>query len=321
MKKIDNNSEFDLKNKYDIILPVYGRLEYLPAAIESVIAQSFPDWHLIVINDAYPLQNGIDETQEIVESYQHPQISYLRNAQNLGIIPNFRYSFTLVQSDWFTVLGSDDILGPDYLKNLNEAASLFPSASFYQPNVQILNANGEIFLPLADRVKKISRDHYLSKIRQNSPNTNKSASATPSQKPSDLKEIFLGEGPELLRSLYSGYWLYFPTIAWKKESIERTCGFFSRNDSYSADAAMVFALLRAGEKLIIDSRESAFYRRHLASGSSAEKMNGTRFQHEAELFHSEARACRSLGWNKAARSADLMITTRLNWLAGKLRLQ
>src|ERR1700722_7615701 len=51
--------------KVDVIIPAYNAAKYLPIAIESVLAQTFEDWRILLIDDG-----STDNTADIVASYQ-----------------------------------------------------------------------------------------------------------------------------------------------------------------------------------------------------------------------------------------------------------
>ncbi len=70
-----------------VIIPTYNRAYVLPMAINSVLAQDYENVQLIISDDG-----SIDNTREIVESFQHPKIEYYYQenkgqgaARNLGL--------------------------------------------------------------------------------------------------------------------------------------------------------------------------------------------------------------------------------------------
>ena len=63
----------------NVIIPTYNRAQLLPRAINSVIAQTFQDIKIIVVDDA-----STDRTEEVVSSFQDPRIHYIRHSQNRG---------------------------------------------------------------------------------------------------------------------------------------------------------------------------------------------------------------------------------------------
>lgn len=63
-----------------IVMPAYNSQSYIRSAIDSVLAQTFKGWELLVIDDS-----SIDNTAEYVRAYSDRRIRYLKNAQNLGV--------------------------------------------------------------------------------------------------------------------------------------------------------------------------------------------------------------------------------------------
>ena len=63
--------------KYSFVLPAY-KATFLREAIDSILAQSYPDFELIIVNDKSP-----EDLTSIVNSYHDVRIQYYVNAQNI----------------------------------------------------------------------------------------------------------------------------------------------------------------------------------------------------------------------------------------------
>jgi glycosyltransferase involved in cell wall biosynthesis len=104
-----------------ILTPTYNRASYIAAAIESVLAQTYPNWELIVIDDA-----STDGTGAVVENFIEKEkaarggtsrISYIRQPKNVGIAKNRNTGLEKARGKYVAVLDSDDIwIDPDKLK-------------------------------------------------------------------------------------------------------------------------------------------------------------------------------------------------------------
>lgn len=92
-------------------IPTYRGAEFIGATIESVLAQSFPDFELWVIDD-----NSPDDTAEVVARYADPRIRYLRNERNLGPQGNWNRCLEVARGKYFKLLPHDDLLAPDCLR-------------------------------------------------------------------------------------------------------------------------------------------------------------------------------------------------------------
>lgn len=90
-------------------LPVYNGERYLEAAIQSVLAQSWPDLELVICDNG-----STDKTEAICREFagQDPRVRYHRNASNIGAAGNFRRTFELASGAYFRWLSADDYMGP-----------------------------------------------------------------------------------------------------------------------------------------------------------------------------------------------------------------
>ncbi len=93
-----------------VCVPTYRGAPYLRAAIDSVLAQTFADFELVVIDD-----NSPDETSEIVASCGDKRIRYLRNSTNLGPEGNWNRCREEARGTYFKLMPQDDLLAPDCL--------------------------------------------------------------------------------------------------------------------------------------------------------------------------------------------------------------
>lgn len=100
-----------------VCIPTYKGGAFLAAAIESVLAQTQPDFELIVVDD-----NSPDDTPAIVAGFNDPRLRYVRNTANLGPEGNWNRCLELAQGRYFKLLPHDDLLHAECLER--EAAVL-----------------------------------------------------------------------------------------------------------------------------------------------------------------------------------------------------
>lgn len=96
-----------------VILPTYDRGATIPRAIDSVLAQSYSDWELVIVDDG-----STDETQAVLAGYEDPRIRVVRHDRNKGVTAAENTGFDSMRGDYFTMLGSDDEMLPDALETL-----------------------------------------------------------------------------------------------------------------------------------------------------------------------------------------------------------
>ena len=101
-----------MKHKFTIAIPVYNRPEYLRQAIRSCLAQTVPDFEIVVSDDCSP-----DDLGSVVSSFGDSRISYHRSMERLGAARNHQLSVSLSQGEYVVNLHSDDLLLPTYLES------------------------------------------------------------------------------------------------------------------------------------------------------------------------------------------------------------
>lgn len=94
-----------------VCIPTYRGAAFIAATIESVLAQSYPDFELLIVDD-----NSPDTTRQVVAAFDDRRIRYLRNDNNLGPEGNWNRCLELAQGAYFKLLPHDDLLAPDCLE-------------------------------------------------------------------------------------------------------------------------------------------------------------------------------------------------------------
>ncbi len=91
-----------------VVLPVYNGEKYLAEAIDSILAQTFTDFELIVINDG-----STDGTLAILQSYQSMDVRIrLVSRENKGIVATLNEGIDLARGEWLARMDADDISFP-----------------------------------------------------------------------------------------------------------------------------------------------------------------------------------------------------------------
>ena len=93
--------------KISVVMPVWNGEKYLRAALDSVLAQTFVDFELIVVDDG-----STDGTLGILESYPDPRIKILR-LDHGGIVTALNRGVEAARGDWIARQDSDDISRPE----------------------------------------------------------------------------------------------------------------------------------------------------------------------------------------------------------------
>ena len=94
-----------------VLMPAYNVGAYIKEAIESVLAQTFKDFTLLVIDDC-----STDNTAEVVHSFSDPRIRYEKNEHNLGLAENLNRGLELSDTELCARMDGDDIAEPNWLE-------------------------------------------------------------------------------------------------------------------------------------------------------------------------------------------------------------
>jgi len=94
-------------------MPVYNGGSDLRHVLDSLLAQTFTDFILLISDNA-----STDDTSAICQAYAQadPRIRYVRQKQNIGAEANFRYVFLAAKSRYFMWAAADDTRSPDFLE-------------------------------------------------------------------------------------------------------------------------------------------------------------------------------------------------------------
>ena len=130
----------DKKPRVSIGMPVYNGDRFLKQALDSVLAQTFQDFELIISDNG-----STDTTQEICREYagRDQRIRYYRNEQNLGGAWNFNRVFELSTADYFRWACHDDMCAPELLERCVEVLDRKPSVVLCYPKTSVIDENGK----------------------------------------------------------------------------------------------------------------------------------------------------------------------------------
>ena len=127
--------------KYSFVLPAY-KANYLKEAIDSILAQTYSDFELIIVNDASP-----ENVDGIVMSYDDKRIQYHRNEQNIGgtdLVAQWNNSISHAKGEYLILASDDDIYMPTYLEKMDTLVDKYPDVNVFRPRVKRFTNSGEI---------------------------------------------------------------------------------------------------------------------------------------------------------------------------------
>lgn len=127
--------------RVSIGIPVFNGENYICAAIDSILAQTFEEFEVIICDNA-----SEDRTEAICREYANKdkRIRYFRNSQNIGAANNHNRTFELSSGEYFKWCSHDDLLGSTFLEKCVAALDDNSNAIAAQPIVGCIDSNGTL---------------------------------------------------------------------------------------------------------------------------------------------------------------------------------
>ncbi len=127
--------------KVTVIIPTYNRARYLGEAIGSVLAQTFADFELIVVDDG-----STDDTPALLAETSDPRLHRLRQ-DHRGVSAALNTGIRASQGVYIARLDSDDVWRPDMLHTLSAVLDTRPEISVVYGIGQAMDAGGRLLRP------------------------------------------------------------------------------------------------------------------------------------------------------------------------------
>ncbi len=112
---------------FSVLVPTYNQANYLPMALDSLLAQSYPNWEALVVNDG-----STDDTQRVAEGYAIRD-SRIRvfHKNNGGVGSALNEGLRQASGEWICWLSSDDLFEPEKLAIHHQAINEKPRSLFF----------------------------------------------------------------------------------------------------------------------------------------------------------------------------------------------
>ena len=124
--------------KVTVAIASYNMANYLPAAIDSALAQDHDDVQIVVVDDG-----STDDTREVVGRYgRKVRYAYQENA---GVANAYNRALELAKGDYVHFLDADDVLTPSTVGRLAALLDESPGAGLAHGDALVMDAGGEVY--------------------------------------------------------------------------------------------------------------------------------------------------------------------------------
>jgi len=123
-----------------IAIPTYNRAScYLPVALRSALAQSYPRLEVLVSDNA-----SSDDTATLIQEIADTRLRYVRHPVNIGANRNSNYCLSQARGDYFLLLHDDDAIDADFLAACMQAVRNEIRPGIIRTGVRVIDERGVI---------------------------------------------------------------------------------------------------------------------------------------------------------------------------------
>ena len=124
-----------------VVMPTY-KTTFLTEAISSVLAQTYKNIELIIVNDKSP-----EDVKSVVKSFKDARIRYYENERNIGgmdPVANWNKCLSYIRGEYFSLICDDDVYSPNFVKEMLALTNSYPKCSVFRSRVGIINGDGQL---------------------------------------------------------------------------------------------------------------------------------------------------------------------------------
>ena len=109
-----------------IMMAAYNAEKYIEEAINSILAQTYPNFEFIIVDDG-----STDKTSEIIHSFKDERIVYLKHPTNMGVSEARNTALRAAKGKWGALADADDVWLPERLEKLLSAIGEGPYGKYF----------------------------------------------------------------------------------------------------------------------------------------------------------------------------------------------
>ena len=134
--------------KFSVTIPAF-KDKYLKETIDSVLAQTYQNYEVVIVNDASPY-----DLDSIVNQYSDPRIRYFKNEKNCGakdVVDNWNICLSHATGEYLICMGDDDNLTPRCLQDFADLIEKYPDLDLYHARSEIIDDDSNFVCVLEER--------------------------------------------------------------------------------------------------------------------------------------------------------------------------
>ena len=131
-----------------VLMPVYKTAPYLREALDSILAQTFTDFELIVLDDCSP-----DNAERVLDEYEDSRIVRYKGERNQGLANVLNIGIEMARGQYIARMDSDDISRPNRLRVQVDFLESHPEIDLCSCGMQLFGDRQEVWIRESDPEK------------------------------------------------------------------------------------------------------------------------------------------------------------------------
>ena len=125
--------------RFSIVLAVRNGWPYVQECVESILAQSYPHFDLIVLDN-----HSTDNTVAWLKARNDGRIRIHDSSAPLSIVESWARVKDVRKQEYMTLIGHDDTFDPDFLATIKALIDRYPDSALYQTGSRLIDSEGKV---------------------------------------------------------------------------------------------------------------------------------------------------------------------------------
>lgn len=145
--------------RVSVVIPCYNQARFLPEAVASVVAQTFTDWEIIIVDDGSP-DDTAAVAQRLIAAYPDRRIRLIRQ-ENRGLAEARNAGIRMARAPYILPLDADDMIEPEMLALTVAALDTHPDVGFVYTDVRRFGAENNILHTLPYSLERLRFENMM----------------------------------------------------------------------------------------------------------------------------------------------------------------
>lgn len=145
---------------FSVVIPLYNKAAYIVDTVKSVLAQTYQDYEIIVVDDGSK-DDGVDRLSVIQDS----KLKVIKQ-ENQGVSVARNTGVWNASGEFIAFLDADDQWHPDYLEEIRKVIERYPESYIYATGYDVLMGDGTIKFSNPEASGKFGTISYWESLKQ-----------------------------------------------------------------------------------------------------------------------------------------------------------